>query len=297
MDIRYGPIFHITLLLNPKLALWIVSQLHPNRHPHNVKFIVNGDDDKPFIIEYDERNGVAPTDEQIEKVILLFENSLKLSPGVRGVRFDVSFVSDTAVINLEMQRSLEKYLDYRMHLSSSQIMVFQSESGMSFNELTPVYVTFICVNDPYGLGLRKYTWETHCLEAPGLSQTYAPQWVVYNAEGIYGDVSANIEELLEYFRNPNAYDVASAKNPLIRELHEAARKVMMDGRLRQMISTINIREQSLVVNARDEGYQVATREMAKKMRDRGEPEEKVLDYTGFSFKELDKPFITYFPTE
>jgi len=258
--------------------------LHPDRHPHTVKFIVNGDEDKPIIIEYDERNGILPTDEQVEKVILLFENSLKLSPGVRGVRFDVSFESSTVVINLEMQRTLEKYIDYRMHLSSSQIMVFQTESGAEFCEIKPIYITFICIEDPYGLGLRKYTWDTYCREAPGLRQTYSPQWTVYNASGVIGDVSVNIQDLLEYIKAPNAYDISKAKNPLIPELHEAAKRAMQDGRLRQVMSSATIREQSIAVNARDE----RSKEIALKMRSEGEPEEKIIRYTGYTFRELEK---------
>lgn len=253
MDITYGPVFHITMLLNPKLALWIISQLHPDRHPHTVKYIVNGNDDKTITIDYDERKGIMPTDEQIEKVILLFEDSLKVAPGVRGVRFDVSFQSDLAIINLEMQRTLERYIDYRMHLSSSQIMVFHTESGAKFYEVTPIYITFICIEDPYGLGLRKYTWDTYCREAPGLRQTYAPQWTVYNASGIIGDVSVYIQDLLEYLRAPDAYNVSAAVNPLIPELHAAAKRTLMDGRLRQVISSAVVRDQSLEKNSWDAG--------------------------------------------
>lgn len=54
-----------------------------------------------------------------------------------------------------------------------------------------------------------------------------------------------------------------------------------------MFSQINIREQSIEVNARNQGRQEVRKEMAIKMRDLGEPEDKVLDYTGYSFKELD----------
>ncbi|GHU77612.1 hypothetical protein AGMMS49992_26090 [Clostridia bacterium] len=264
MDIRNAPVFYITMLLNPGLALRMIAQLHPDRHPHNVKFIVNGDDKHPFVIDYDENNGILPTADQIEKVILLYENSIKLTPKVRGMRFDTSFESDTVIINLEMQLEREMYIDYRMHLSSSQIMVFQSESGAKFNELKPIYVTFLCVEDPYGLGLRKYTWETICRETPGLRQLYSPQWTVYNASGDKGDVSINIEDLLDYLKDPNAYDMSKVRNQLVVDLHAAAQRTLMDGRLRQIMASSLVREQSIEARGRDEGIAIGRVEEGQK---------------------------------
>lgn len=109
-------------------------------------------------------------------------------------------------------------------------------------------MTFVCIEDPYKRGFRKYTWDTVCREAPDLCQLYAPQWVVYNAAGYKGDVSENIHDLLEYLKDPDEFDLAATKNKLIRELHEAAKRIMMDGRLRQVISQMAVREQSLEVN-------------------------------------------------
>jgi hypothetical protein len=282
------------MLLNPPLALRILMQLHPDQHPNAVRYVINGDNDKAITIEYDALKGIKPTQAQIENVLLLFEDSVKLTPWNRGVRFDVYFEGETAVINFEMQHGLEKFIDYRLHLLSSLIIAYQTESGAKFNELKPVYITFLCIEDPYGLGLRKYTWKTGCVEAPILQQAFSPVWTVYNASGTDGDVSENIHDLLEYFKDPDAYDMTKTSNKLIPDLHKAAQRAMQDGRIREMLSRTLIKEQSIEANAeyrgevkgRQEGIRIGEvkgrHSMALSMIQDGEPDEKVKKYTGYT---------------
>ncbi|MDR1600132.1 MAG: hypothetical protein LBS11_09755, partial [Oscillospiraceae bacterium] len=256
MDIRYEPLFHIVMLLYPDLAVRMLAQLHPDMRPRALRFIIKGEKGESNIIEYDEKTGVTPTDEQIQQATLQFEKSLKMSPMSRGVRFDVYFEDDVAIINFEMQRKLEKYIDYRLHLSSSMILAYQTEINAEYKDLKPVYITFLCIEDPYDCGMRKYTWNTVCQEAPGLKQSYAPVWTVYNASGYKGEVGEDIHDLLEYFRDPYKYDISKTKNKLIPDLQEAARKAALDRRTREMLTRSEIWLQSIEANAMLRGEEI-----------------------------------------
>ena len=65
---------------------------------------------------------------------------------------------------------------------------------------------------------------------------------------------------------------------------------MKNGRVQKMIALAKLHDEGVYRRGRKEGIEIGEQKMKKlaiKMRDRGEPEEKVFDDTGYTFKDLD----------
>ena len=104
---------------------------------------------------------------KIGKIVRLDkQKSIQTTPDGKGVRFDVYFEDDRdTAYDVEMQNANEKNLPHRARYYQSMIDMEQMEKGMQYEEMKNSYVIFICMFDPFGMDLQKYTIKSICKAA------------------------------------------------------------------------------------------------------------------------------------
>lgn len=116
----------------------------------------------------------------------------------RGVRFDVFLKSDEAAFEVEMQTYEQKELPKRMRYYRSQLDRRMLAKGEAFDGLKPVYVVFICLDDPFGYDLPVYTFTSTCKENPAVPFNNGAFDVVLCAHSDLNLTSPAISNLLQF---------------------------------------------------------------------------------------------------
>ena len=105
---------------------------------------------------------------KIERIEMSQEEEIDIDFGSKGVRLDI-YAKDAdglKVYNIEMQATDTKELPERSRYYQSVIDVDVLKSGQKYKDLKTSYIIFICVDDIFGSGLPKYTFENLCQENP-----------------------------------------------------------------------------------------------------------------------------------
>lgn len=103
---------------------------------------------------------------KIEEIQMSQEEEIDIDFGSKGIRMDV-YVKDgdgKKIYNIELQTSDTKELPERSRYYQGVIDVDLLKSGQKYKDLKTAYIIFICVDDIFGNGLPKYTFENLCLE-------------------------------------------------------------------------------------------------------------------------------------
>ena len=132
------------------------------------------------------------TGRKIEKVYLA-ENQKTIIATMEGkdVRLD-SYVEDeqNVVYDSEMHnRSNEDtksdpQLPKRSRYYQGMIDIHILEGGARYQELKQSYIVFFCTFDPFGKGLKRYTFENTCIEDPSLKLDDKSTKIFFNTKGI-----------------------------------------------------------------------------------------------------------------
>lgn len=139
-------------------------------------------------------------DEPIERVELL-ETQRVIDPayGAKSIRLD-AYVADGSgiVYDIEMQRTNAYYLPKRSRYYQSLIDAEQLDKGAGYNDLPDTFVIFICNFDPFGEGLRRYTFRQTCQESASVDAWDGTTRLFLNSAGTRGEVSDELAKLLLY---------------------------------------------------------------------------------------------------
>ncbi|MBR5096987.1 MAG: Rpn family recombination-promoting nuclease/putative transposase, partial [Treponema sp.] len=103
---------------------------------------------------------------KIERIEMSQEEEINIDFDSKSVRLDV-YAKDAnglKVYNIEMQASDTKELPERSRYYQGVIDVDLLKSGEQYKNLKTSFVIFICVDDIFGNGLPKYTFESLCRE-------------------------------------------------------------------------------------------------------------------------------------
>ena len=133
---------------------------------------------------------------------------------VMSVRFDV-FLEDgsRAYYDLEMETTKDgtklKLLPKRVRMYSSLSDSTRQPTGTKYEDIGKTYITFICLHDPFGYGLAKYTGipqckETHEADADvdnGVTCMY------FNANAKQWNVNKEVEAFLKYVAGVEHEDI------------------------------------------------------------------------------------------
>ena len=105
---------------------------------------------------------------KIERIEISQEEEINIDFDSKGIRLDVYAKGSDGlkVYNIEMQATDTKELQERSRYYQGVIDVDLLKSGQKYKDLKTSFVIFICVNDIFGNGLPKYTFENLCQEDP-----------------------------------------------------------------------------------------------------------------------------------
>ena len=105
---------------------------------------------------------------KIERIEISQEEEINIDFDSKGIRLDVYAKGSDGlkVYNIEMQATDTKELPERSRYYQGVIDVDLLKSGQKYKDLKTSFVIFICVNDIFGNGLPKYTFENLCQEDP-----------------------------------------------------------------------------------------------------------------------------------
>ena len=101
---------------------------------------------------------------EIERIDIYQEETIDVDYASKGIRLDVYVKSATQAFNVEMQTTTTKELAERSRYYQGIIDVDCLNSGQHYKELKDCYVIFICIDDIFGKGHAKYSFENLCTE-------------------------------------------------------------------------------------------------------------------------------------
>jgi len=105
---------------------------------------------------------------KIDHIEMSQEEEVNIDFGSKGIRLDV-YAKDAnglKIYNIEMQASDTKELPERARYYQGVIDVDLLKSGQKYKDMKTSFVIFICIDDIFGDGLPKYTFENLCQENP-----------------------------------------------------------------------------------------------------------------------------------
>lgn len=188
---------------------------------------------------------------QIESIKLSqAQSEHKLGFNSHGARFDVEFIGDDEVYDIEMQQRSDngsenvKSLINRTRYYQAVLDAEHLKPGQEYKKLPNTYIIFICRFDPFGYGLAQYTQHTTISEL-GEKVIEGTCAIYLNTTYTTENVSEEIANLLQYVENPSMgfgplvdkldNEVAGTKlNPRVRSelmsLYEMLEKERREGR-------------------------------------------------------------------
>ena len=176
------------------------------------------------------------------------QKSIQTTPDGKGVRFDVYFEDDRdTVYDIEMQNANEKNLPHRARYYQSMIDMEQMEKGMQYEEMKNSYVIFICMFDPFGMDLQKYTIKSICKEAPQTPYEDGTRKIFLNPYGTREDADAELQALFRYLDKRIPTDGFTAR------LEDRVRKLTRNADWRRQYMTLYERDQRNIAKGREEG--------------------------------------------
>ncbi len=105
---------------------------------------------------------------EIDKIQMYQEETIDIDFQSKGIRMDVYAKNSTQAFNVEMQSTDTRELPERARYYQSTIDVDCLKSGQQYKDLKDTYIIFICIEDIFGQGLAKYSFENICQEAKDL---------------------------------------------------------------------------------------------------------------------------------
>lgn len=140
------------------------------------------------------------------------QKPVKITKEAKGVRFDIYFCDDeNTAYDFEMQAS-QKYNEpkrtrYYQAINDMQLLT----SGKTYKELPDCYIIFICMFDPFGNDLCRYTFENRCVENNNIALKDGCHKIFLNAFGSEGDMPENIKKFLDYLKTNKPTDNLTAE--------------------------------------------------------------------------------------
>ena len=148
-----------------------------------------------------------------------------------------------------MQNANEKNLPHRARYYQSMIDMEQMEKGMQYEEMKNSYVIFICMFDPFGIGLQKYTVKSICEEEPQTPYEDGVRKIFLNPYGTKGDEDQELQTLFRYL------DKRIPTDGFTERLEKRVRALTRDTDWRRQYMTLYERDQRNIAKGRKEGHE------------------------------------------
>jgi predicted transposase/invertase (TIGR01784 family) len=111
------------------------------------------------------------------------EKSIQTDPESKSVRMDVYVKDGTGrTFDVEMQTTHKTNLPKRARYYQSIMTVDSLQRGSDYNQLNDSFVIFLCLHDPFGVGLPIYSFRNVCAEKSDLELRDGTKIIFFNAE-------------------------------------------------------------------------------------------------------------------
>ena len=219
------------------------------------------------------------------------EKTIDTDPKAKSVRLDV-YVEEKSgrVFDIEMQAADMTGDDLPLRMRYYQAMIDQGtlEKGQRYDKLRESYIIFVCAFDPFGLGLRRYTFRNRCDERSDLVLPDKAVRVFLNAKGTHGEETADVRAFLDYVNSFKATEGFAA------ELAAAVERLKANAEERRLYMTLAMdiqmhidREKGgWIAEGEAKGKAEASRDIALRMLQRGATVEQIADDTGLSVEDV-----------
>ncbi len=211
------------------------------------------------------------------------QKTLKPDVDARSVRLDV-YVRDEkeTVYDIEMQTVNTKELPQRSRYYQSMMDLQLIDAGQSYKELNKSYVIFICLDDVFGQGRHKYTFENLCQEDTGLNLGDGTTKIFLNTKGTRNDVSKELKAFLDYVEGKKTEDA------YVEELERALEDARNNREWRHEYMTLLMRDQENQEIGKKEGIASERRRIVIKMLRQGFNNEQIMMLCDTSKEELEE---------
>jgi len=181
----------------------------------------------------------------------------------KSVRLDVYVESEADVAyNIEMQGQDTGELEKRIRYNRSMIDMETLEKGRSYRNLGESYVIFICKEDVFKRGQRRYTFRNTCEEVADLKLEDGTYILFFNTKGTKGKISKELQALFDYIEDGATDDL------FIRQLDKEVQKVKNSAKWRSDYMRHRDAKIDYIEKGRAEGKELgkveATMELAKR---------------------------------
>lgn len=151
------------------------------------------------------------------------QQSILQDPGTRNVILD-AYVRDVSgnIYNIEVQASRIKNIPKRMRYYQSMIDRDVMPAGKyDYDRLPRTIIIFVTDYDVFGKGLYRYTFKNTCQEDSGVEFGDETLKIVLNTKGTCEKgVSAELAELLRYFRDSTDKTADSSESEFVKSLNK-----------------------------------------------------------------------------
>ena len=168
----------------------------------------------------------------------------------KGIRLDVYTADETHVFDIEIQTSIPPDLGKRTRYYQSMMDCDNLLKGQNYNDLKESYVIFICLSDPFKLGLPVYTFKNLCEENPAADLNDKSYKVFYNASAYEKETDKELFALLHYIKEKQT------GSPFIDEINGLVEQAKLNEAFRSDYLTMNLREYDLRRMGREEGITI-----------------------------------------
>jgi predicted transposase/invertase (TIGR01784 family) len=135
------------------------------------------------------------------------EKSIQTDPESKSVRMDVYVKDGTGrTFDVEMQTTHKTNLPKRARYYQSIMTVDSLQRGSDYNQLNDSFVIFLCLHDPFGVGLPIYSFRNVCAEKSDLELRDGTKIIFFNAEKsdtMPGEKLRNFFNFLKSRTDPN----------------------------------------------------------------------------------------------
>ena len=158
--------------------------------------------------------------------------------------------------------------------------------GQNYNNLKESYVIFICLSDPFKLGLPVYTFKNLCEENPSAELNDKSYKVFYNASAYEKETDKELFALLQYI------SAKQTGSPFTDEINGLVEQAKLSEAFRSDYLTMNLREYDLRRMGREEGIRTgiekANLDNARNMLADNIAVERIARYTGLPLETVRK---------
>ena len=172
--------------------------------------------------------------------------------------------------------------------------------GEDYDKLKKSFVIFICTFDPFGKGRHLYTFENRCNEDSSLVLGDETTKVFLNTRGALQDVDEEMMEFLKYIENSTDEVAKVAKSELVRIINQKVNVLKEDKKVEVEYMTLLERDKEKIQEGIERGIEKgieqgivkASKQMAKKLLDKGMNIEEVISITELTKEEVEEIYNT-----